>query len=94
MTDVLNDLIAASHEGAVELQVVVGGQMLAGAVREHKPGVFELLTVGQHPQTGRALPIRTFFRGENCTVIFVPPDSEDEPRILTPKGRNTIPGIS
>lgn len=100
MKDLLERRIDASHEtddlGAkiAPLQILVGGQLFAGAVKrsDEGDGFFEILTVGHSPDQ-QSFMVKVTFRGDACEAIFEP--HEEQSDIFVPKKRGlVVPGVS
>lgn len=92
MKDLLEKRIDASEEETAVLQLQIGGQLFAGAVRrsDEGNGLFEMLTVGQMSD-GQARMLKVTFPGDACEAIFEP---HDEPSILVPKKNGlVVPGM-
>lgn len=83
--------IEEADEGLASLQLQIGGQSFAGAVKKSKAGdgYYELLTAGRH-QDGEVFMVKCTFAGEDLEVIFEP--YEEESDIIKPKGGIIVPG--
>jgi hypothetical protein len=95
MKNLLQKRIDASDDKTASLQLLIGGQLFAGAVRCSDEGddLFELLTVGQD-QNGQPHMLKVTFSGDACEAIFEPHE-EPPPSILMPKKRGlVVPGVS
>ena len=100
MKAVLDYLIANApegNEGAAELQIVMKqGAGFAGAVKHSEFGdtIYEMISIGQNPETQRALAVTVYFNSDD--VLSVQTARVDEQSsILMPKGSGIqMPGLS
>lgn len=92
MIDTLNKLIDEAPEenkGAASVQILVSGQVLAGAIsRSSKEGLYEMVTAGQDPTTRQPMPIRVYIKADSIDAIFTPMD--EIPKIFRPKNSGLI----
>lgn len=83
--------IEETEDEIVALQVQIGGQTFAGAVKKSSEGegFYEILTAGQH-QNGEVFMVKCIFTGGDLQVIFE--SHEEKSDIIKPKGGIIIPG--
>jgi hypothetical protein len=100
MKAVLDHLIANApeeNEGAAELQIVMKqGAMWAGAVKHSEFGdtIYELITIGQNPQTQQALSVVIYFNSDDVLSVQAT-QHQEKSVILTPRGSGIqMPGLS
>lgn len=95
MKDLLEKRIDASDEKIASLQLQIGGQLFAGAVRrsDEGDGLFEILTVGHSPDR-QPLMVRVTFRGDACEAIFEPHEKQSSDIFVPKKSGLVIPGVS
>lgn len=94
MKDFLDKLIAEApeeNEGAVQLQLQIGGANYAGAMKhsEHK-GLYEIITIGT--QGGQPVPCRIIFTARVVETVQLLMDSA-EMTLTQRKSGIIVPGL-
>ena len=97
MKDLLEKLIDEAPEGndgAIDLQIQLGGQMYAGAIKksDEHPKLFEMIMIGQNSKTAEMTAMRIFMDPKAIQAVFVP--MEQSPVYVPKKSSLVIPGMS
>jgi hypothetical protein len=97
MKDVIEKLIADApegNEGAIDIQVQLGAQMYAGALKksDEHVGFFEMIMVGQDSRSGQMTTAKIIMDPAAIQAVFVPIGSESA--IYKPTSGLSIPGMS
>lgn len=95
MEKVLDHFIANAPEGAASVQLSVGGQILAGAIRGTEwEGIYELLTIGQkmgeNGASAQPVAVKIFVKASAIDTVSVMIEKE-QPTLSRPHGI-LIPG--
>lgn len=99
MKKLIDRLIADAppeNEGAVSLQIQLGGSTFAGAVKHsNEDGLYEMITIGQNPQTRQPMGIRVYLKADAIEAVFAPMEGEMPKGLSLPsKSGLVIPGMS
>ncbi len=94
MEKLLEALLEGKPDGiAAQLVVGVASQFNGAIRRTEYPGIYEVLSVGQHPKTGALMPFKSYFEGK-AVIAITPLTAEQIESVQQPGSKSglVIPG--